>query len=227
MSVHVRVALLLLILGGGAMMGAKYVLPWWEEHQSTVLSDAGSVKERISIGVDSWIGYFPLCSTELKRRMRQLGYALQCVEDKADYAKRMESLASGEIQLAVATVDSYVLNGRARNYPGTIVAVLDESKGGDALVAWQDKVGRLEDLRALEQTRIAFTPASPSEHLLKAVSVHFDIAALRQPGPWRVETDGSGDALRRLLDHQVDAAVLWEPDVSKALKEPGIHRLLG
>jgi ABC-type nitrate/sulfonate/bicarbonate transport system substrate-binding protein len=173
------------------------------------------------------VGYFPLCSTELKRRLRQQGYALQCVEDKADYAQRMEKLTKGDLQLAVATVDSYVLNGRSRNYPGTIVAVLDESKGGDALVAWQDKVGRLEDLRSLEQTRIAFTPASPSEHLLKAVSVHFDIAALRQPGPWRVETDGSGDALHRLLDHQADAAVLWEPDVSKALKEPGVHRLLG
>ncbi|MDD5036553.1 MAG: phosphate ABC transporter substrate-binding/OmpA family protein [Methylococcaceae bacterium] len=227
MSIHVRLALVLLILGSAAMVGSKFLLPWWQDRQSKTLSDARTTKGQIGIGIDNWVGYFPLCSAEMKRRMRQQGYLLQCHEDRADYAQRLKDLAEGKIQLAVATVDSFVLNGLKQNYPGTIIAVLDESKGGDALVAWRDRLNGLEDLRQLDQIRIAFTPASPSEHLLKALSVHFDIAALRQPGPWRVEADGSPDALRRLLAREVDAAVLWEPDVSRALKERGVHRLLG
>jgi len=227
MSFHVRLALVLLLLGSIVIVGVKTFLPAWEEQQGINLSDARDTKGKIVIGVDNWVGYFPLCSPEMKRRMHEQGYLLDCRDDNADYARRMDDLADGRIDLAVATVDSYVLNGARKNYPGAIVAVLDESKGGDALVAWADRLSRVEDLHKLEGRKIAYTPASPSEHLLRALAVHFDIAPLRQPGSWLVAAEGSTDALKRLLAHEVDAAVLWEPSVSRALREPGIHRVLG
>src|SRR4030095_13910893 len=111
--------------------------------------------------------------------------------------------------------------------PGAIIAVIDESKGGDAIVAWKDKAGSLDALKAAQTPTIAFTPASPSEYLLRATAVHFDVPALRSgKGKWRVEADGSPDALKRFLDHKTDAAVVWEPDVTRALATPGVIKLL-
>ncbi|MGR9044502.1 MAG: phosphate ABC transporter substrate-binding/OmpA family protein [Gammaproteobacteria bacterium] len=226
MRIHTKIALALLVCGSIAIFGGKALLTYLEDKQSIAVSDAKLSKGKIVIGIDNWIGYFPLCSPVMQRRLYQQGYLLECVEDKADYGQRIESLANGSLDLAVATVDSYLVNGGSTKFPGAIIAVLDESKGGDALVAWTDKIDSLDTLRQSDDFKIAFTPDSPSDHLLKAVAVHFDIARLKQRRQWPVLTEGSEDALQRLLDRQVDAAVLWEPDVSKALRQQGIKTLL-
>jgi outer membrane protein OmpA-like peptidoglycan-associated protein len=227
MNVHAKVALALVVLGAAAIAAVKYAWPIWQERSQRATSDARDTKARIAIGVDNWIGYFPLCSDEMKKRMRGAGYVLVCEDDKADYASRMQRLKDGKLQFAVATVDAYLLNGAPKGFPGTIVAVIDESKGGDAIVAWRDRAPNLDALKRMPSLKVAFTPASPSEHLLRAVAVHFDVPALRQKGAWRVEANGSPDALKKLQARQADVAVLWEPDVARALTNPAIVKLLG
>jgi len=228
MNVHAKSAIAILAIGLAGMLAFKYGWPLVQERLQRETSDARDTKARMIVGVDNWIGYFLLCSAEMKKRMRAGGYLLQCEDDKADYAGRMQRLKNGELQFAVATIDSYILNGAAKAFPGTIVAVIDESKGGDAIVAWKDRFATLEDLKKKTPMKIAFTPNSPSEHLLKAMAVHFDVAALRHmQGPWRLEANGSPDALEKLLARKSDAAVLWEPDVTRALANPGITKLLG
>ena len=216
-----------LLLGSIALSVLYYYKPdVLDPHRGT--SDAGTADRVINIGTDNWIGYLPLCGKEMRRRMHSSGYLLRCVDDNADYATRMKKLRSGELQLAVATVDSFLLNAASEKFPGAIVSVIDESKGGDAVIAHKDRVANLEELKKRRDFRIAFTPASPSEHLLKAVSTHFDVPALRErKGAWRVEVGGSRDALKRFEAKEVDVAVLWEPDVSKALEKPGRVKLLG
>jgi ABC-type nitrate/sulfonate/bicarbonate transport system substrate-binding protein len=109
-----------------------------------------------------------------------------------------------------------------------IIMVIDESSGGDAIVARRDRLKSLDDLKTRTDYRIAFTAGSPSEYLLKAVAVHFDVPPLRNPqGTWRVAVNSSAEALKQLREGKVDAAVLWEPDVSRALAENGIYRVLG
>lgn len=226
MRTHTKIALLLLIVGSVGILAGKALWTYFEERQSIAFSDAKLSKGKIVIGVDNWIGYFPLCSPVMQRRLYQQGYLLECIEDQADYAGRMQALAKGDLDLAVATVDSYLVNGGASKFPGAMIAVLDESKGGDALVAWKDKLASLDALRQAKDFKIAFTPDSPSDHLLKSIAVHFDLTQLKQRRNWPVLTQGSEDALQKLLNKQVDAAVLWEPDVSKALQEKGVLTLL-
>ena len=48
------------------------------------------------------------------------------------------------------------------------------------------------------------------------------IDQLKQPGPWRVEAQGSEDAFEKLKKGLVEAAILWEPDVSRALALEGV-----
>jgi ABC-type nitrate/sulfonate/bicarbonate transport system substrate-binding protein len=156
------------------------------------------------------------------------GYAWRCDDDKADVPGRLKRLADGELDFAVSTVDAYLLNGAALDFPAAIVAVLDESKGGDAILARRSKIADLEALKRNPGVRIAFTPASPSEHLLKSIGAHFDLPQLRQPrGDWRVETQGSSDALEKLKSGAADVAVLWEPDVSRALSDAAYVKLIG
>ena len=227
MNVHVKIAVSLIVIGALGAASYRYLGPMLETRMQIDTSDARGAKGRIVIGTDNWVGYFPLCSDEMRKRMRGRGYVLVCEDDKADYAKRMAALRAGRLQFAVATVDAYLLNGPEAGFPGAIVAVIDESKGGDAIVAWKDKAASIDALKANPTPSIAFTPGSPSEHLLRAAAVHFDVPTLRQgKGPWRVEAQGSSDALKKLLARKVDAAVLWEPDVARALATPGVTKLL-
>lgn len=228
MSAHVKVFIGILVLGVAGILGAKYALPKLRDALQRETSDAAETKGTLVIGVDNWIGYFPLCSPEMAKRMRHAGYGLRCEDDKADYAGRYQRMAEGKLDLAVGTVDAYVLNGAAQNYPAAIVAVLDESRGGDAIVARRSAVASLDALKQKTDVRVAYTPASPSEHLLKSIATHFDIPLLRQRGgKWRVTADGSPDALKKLQAKQADVAVLWEPDVSRALADPELVKLIG
>jgi outer membrane protein OmpA-like peptidoglycan-associated protein len=159
--------------------------------------------------------------------MRRSGYILICEDDQADYGDRMDRLKSGEIDFAVATVDSFILNGADRNYPGAIVMVIDESKGGDAILARKEKVAGLDVLKGLTDVRVAFTPDSPSHHLAKAAADHFNVPELLPGGKLRIETSGSKKAMEKLLAGQTDVAICWEPDVSRALADKNVIKLLG
>ncbi len=219
---------LLLLVVGLVTIGAVYFLkPYFQEKQQRNLSDARESKGNIKIAVDNWIGYFPLCSPEMKKRMRQQGWNLVCEDDQADYPQRMKRLKDEEIDLAVATVDSFLLNGAPRGFPGTIVAVIDESQGGDAIVARKDAVASLNALKGRTDLKVAFTPGSPSHHLLKAAAEHFSVPELLPSGDRLIPTQGSEEALKRLLSGKAQVAALWEPDVSRALAQDGIVKLLG
>jgi len=233
MNKHTKIFLGIILLGVIVVLSIKFLQPGWIEKQQKNTSDAINTKGTIRIGVDNWIGYFPLCSPKMEDKLRKLGYLLQCVDDQADYESRFQKLKDGDLQFAVATIDSYLINGAKFHYPGTITAVIDESKGGDAIVARQSVFADIDALKEnpsktnASKTKIAFTPASPSEHLLKSVSEHFGLPFTSRHSGWQVETDGSSQALKKLQSGKVDVAVLWEPDVSRALASPGIIKLIG
>lgn len=225
MQGHTKVALILVFLGVLGIGVYRFAQPWIDAQLQKSATDSANIHGTLRIAVDAWVGYFPLCSPDMAQRMRQSGYLWECVDDEADYGSRFTKLKQNEYDLAVATVDSYLLNGRALDYPSPIVAVLDESKGGDALVAWGESVPNLETLKNKTPLKVAFTLNSPSHHLLKAVASHFDMPGLRAAAV-AVPSEGSGDALQKFLNKSVDVAVLWEPDVSRALAQEGTVRLL-
>lgn len=230
MNKHVKIVIFLLIAGLIALGAAKLLLPKWQDHTQKTTSDARATKGTIVLAMDNWVGYQPLCSQQMKTRMRQAGYIFECVNDGANYAERMENLRKDKYQFIVATVDSYLLNGARENFPGVIIAVIDESFGGDAILAWKDQFENLDSLKQAKDLKVGLTPNSPSEHLAKSAAVHFDIPVLKQKSrTWLVETNGSEEALKKLLKKEVPVAVLWEPDVSRALEKGKgqIVKLLG
>ncbi len=227
MNKRVVGALAVLVLGLMVVIAIRFAQPYLQDAHQRQTSDARATKGKITIAMDNWVGYVPLCSTEMKKRLRKSGWMLQCQDDKANYALRMKRLREREIDFAVATVDSYLLNGSPQGFPGVAIAVLDESKGGDAIVARKNMVASLDAMKGRTDLRVAFTPDSPSHHLAKAAADHFDVPELLPPAARRIATKGSQEALARLLAGKTDVAVLWEPDVSKALAHDGIIKLLG
>lgn len=228
MKTHSKIALSIVFLGVLAVTAYKFVIPFFESSAQLQSSDGKDIKAKLVIGMDSWIGYFPLCSREMLSAMRADGVLLQCVDDNANYQERFEKLKNNTYQLAVSTIDAYLLNGRDFRYPGVIISVLDESKGGDAIIANRDKIKSLDNLKLQTDIKIAFTPDSPSDHLLKSVGAHFDIPMLKdKKGNWRQTTNGSEEARQQLMNGSVDVAVLWEPDVSKALNDKRFTKIIG
>lgn len=220
-------ALLLVIIVVIGAFGVKYFLPYFEKSQQRATTDATKTKGRIVVALDNWIGYFILRSPEMENAMRRAGYILVCEDDNADYGRRMDRLKEGDIDFAVATVDSFILNAAPRHYPGAIIMVIDESKGGDAILARKEKVPGLDALKGRTDVRVAFTPDSPSHHLAKAAADHFNVPELLPRGKLRIETNGSQKAMEKLLAGQTDVAICWEPDVSRALADKNIIKLLG
>ena len=210
---------------------AKKLIPVLKSKQQQETSDAKDLKGKITLAIDDWIGYFPISSSRMKKAMRSEGYLLDISNDGGDYPARVKKLRDGELDFAVVTVDSYILNAAPADFPATIVTILDESKGGDAMVAYTNVVSSLDSFKsftAQTMPKIAYTPASPSQHLLKAISSHFNVPALKNIGRnQRVETKDSQEALKFLIDKKVSVAILWEPNVSKALEIPGVAKILG
>jgi len=225
MRSHAKIALIVVVVGALSIGGYRLALPWINAKLQKTSTDALYTQGTVRIAVDGWVGYFPLCSPQMISRMRRIGYLLECTDDNADYPQRFERLRADHYDFAVATVDSYLLNGRAFDYPGPIVAVVDESKGGDALVAWQSELPNLESVKTRANLLLAYTPGSPSHHLLKAVASHFDAPQLRAKAV-AVYTHGSAEAYQQFIDKKVQGAVLWEPEVSKALAHADVVKLL-
>src|SRR5207244_12542356 len=113
MSIHVKVFVAILVLGIVGILGYKFALPHLQDAWQRQTSDAAATKGKLTIGIDSWAGYFPLCSPEMSKRERAEGYALRCDDDQSDLPARIKRLADGQLDFAVATVDAYVLNGAA------------------------------------------------------------------------------------------------------------------
>jgi outer membrane protein OmpA-like peptidoglycan-associated protein len=233
MNKHLIIFLSIITLSFVFIVGWKYTKPLLDERLQKKSSDASSTLATLHIGTDNWIGYFPLCSPGMHKNLRLAGYQLRCEDDQADYSTRFRRLRRGELQFAAATVDSYLLNGQQEDYPGTIIMVLDESKGGDALIAKKEVFSSLDALKGEQLKKggqqIAFTPNSPSEHLLKGISRDFGLPLFTEQdsGHWMVKTDGSEKALNALRQGKVAAAALWEPDVSRALALPDMVKLIG
>ena len=227
---NVKAALVFFVVVGAILLGLRFAMPFYAEWKLRHASDAKATKGTITVAVDNWIGYFPLCSPEMKKAMRSSGWNFRCEDDEADYPKRMKRLKDKDIRFAVATVDSFILNGAPVNFPGVIPMVIDQSKGGDSILARKDCVANLNALKGRVDIKVALTPNSPSHHFAKVAASHFGIPELLPPKDRTgrlVETNGSKEALKKLLSGEVCVAILWEPDVSRALADKNIIKLLG
>ena len=217
----------LLVLATLAMVGWGLSRPWREARRNADLfartSDSRQYKRTVTIWGDDWLGYLVLRSPRFAHALADQDIGVRW-EMEPDFAKRFAGLRDGKCDFVAATLDSYLANGNATGWPGAITWVIDESFGGDAILAGEN-VKSLDDLNRTG-VRGAFVGLSPSEFLLRSEITHFHLDRLRG-GLEKSRVDDIDAAYNALRDKRADFAVLWEPMVTRAKNEiPGAHVLI-
>lgn len=156
----------------------------------------------------TWVGYAPLYLAQEKGFFEGISVELEKIEETPS---RRAALASGNVQGSVDILDSFV-NGAVAGLPASVVLKLDDSMGGDGIIV-RKGINSIQDLRG---KTVAYPQGLPSHFFLLAL---LDRAGMRitdiESRP--MEADQAGAAF---VSGSVDAAVTWEPWLTKAAAMP-------
>jgi NitT/TauT family transport system substrate-binding protein len=197
--------------GGGKSMKKSLVV----EIMVLAFLLAGSAfgAEPIKLGMSTWLGYAPLYLAKEKGFFKKQGVDVEIVviESPAD---RRAAFAGDKIQGMATTVDTHVMTAAAENpIPVKQVLALDDSHGGDGIVA-KKEIKTIKDLKG--KTVAAQLGAGASYFWLNYV--------LKENGmklsDLKTIDMKAGDAGSAFVAGKVDAAVTWEPWLSKAKATP-------
>ena len=172
--------------------------------------------QRVNIAFQKWVGYGPLYLAQEKGFFKEEGIELVFVDEQLDSARR-DAFKQGMLDCEAGTIDLLV-SKRAEDTPIVAVLEIDHSLGSDGIVATED-IKTVEDLIG---KKVAFARDDVGETFIsylfhkKGLSLN-DITIV----PRRPE-----DAWSAFLDGEADAAVTWEPWLSKATQRPGGHILI-
>ncbi len=181
-------------------------------------------QETLRIAHDSFSGYSALRSGALAERMAVRGVKLDFVDDGANYGDRIRAVQRGDVELAVFTIDALLAaSAELDDWPATILLILDETRGADAMVAYEADVPDLDALND-PSASVVYTEASPSETFARILHDHFSIDTEREQ--WLSAAADPSTVLAKLRRGRSAGKrgyVLWEPHVSQALEIDGVH----
>jgi NitT/TauT family transport system substrate-binding protein len=200
-------------LKGGLILGllAGLFLAGCEERSDK----AKSSTHKYRIGLGPWVGFGPLYLAHDKGFFKEAGCEVELIV-LTGIAERNSALKSGRIDALAAPVDYFVLSA-GNNLEATIVMAIDESVGGDGIVA-RKEISRFEDLRG---RTLAFQRGLPSEFFVRALLRQHDVK-MSEVRTVDMETDQAGAAF---ISGKIDAAAVWEPWLTKAREQGGGHVL--
>jgi NitT/TauT family transport system substrate-binding protein len=177
---------------------------------------ARAAAEQLVIGHSTWVGYGPLFLARDKRFFDEAGVSVE-LPTIEDPKLRFAALAAGKLDGIVTTLDTMSLYWK-KDFQFRAVLGLDDSKGGDGIIA-TDKITSIKGLRG---KKVAFNEGSVSHFFLSVL--------LRKNGMTEKNIQGvnmrQDDAGAAFMSHKVDAAVTWEPWLTRAKKAPGGHILV-
>lgn len=201
-----------------------------ESKQEQEILDATSggsqYKARIKLGLDGFSGYSVLRSDQFSQQLLSRGIKLDVVDDGANYEQRIKALANGELQFAAFPIDALLKSSQELgSLPATIVALVDESRGADALVAYKKKFPNFDTLNSPD-TRFVLVEGSPSETLVRVLmrDLQWD-----QVGSQALSYVPSEKELvaryRAAVPGGNEVFVTWEPVVSELLVNDQLYVL--
>lgn len=190
----IAVFLLMLMLGAGASV-----------HQ------VAAADKSMVIALPTWTGYGPLFLAKEKGFFSQYGLDVQ-LSVTQDLSTRKQALAAKRVD-AMATALDVQVTVAAAGIPLKVVWALDDSFGGDGILAKND----IKTISDLKGKRIAFLRGSTSHFLLLTA---LDSVGLSEKDIIPVNMT-AGDAGAAFVAGRVDAAVTWEPWLTKGSSGAG------
>lgn len=164
----------------------------------------------------TWVGYGPLYIAQEKGYFEKYNIApeLVIIEDESQYAG---ALASGQIQALGNVLDREVIHF-AKGTPEVFVFAMDESSGGDGIVA-KAEITSVEDLKG---ATVGLDKSSTAYFFFLTI---LDAYGLQEEDV-DIQEMGAGDAGAAFVAGKLDAAVVWEPWLSNASQREGGHVLV-
>lgn len=167
------------------------------------------LSEKIVLGFNPWPGYFPWFIAQEKGIFEKYGLNVE-IKYFPVLSDQLSAVSTGQLDATGITVNDLVVP-LSKGIKLKAVGVHDISNGGDALVV-NKEINALEDLKGM---RIA-TELGTVDHLLMMV-------ALKQAGLTESDVEftnmSMNDAGPALISGRLDAASLYEPFVSMAVKD--------
>ncbi len=211
---------------------------WWkpttaakqEKQQEEVVeatSGTSSYQHTFKLGLDGFSGYAVLRSPQLKEQLRTVGIKVETIDDGANYNERMAALADGRLAMAAFPLDALLTASSGRKLlPATVVALIDETRGADALVAYREKFPNIDSLNNPE-TRFVLVSGSPSETLFRVLLHDFQ---LDRVSPKAILPVGNADeVIKRYKAAQPsgnEVFITWEPYISQLKTNESMQVLL-
>jgi NitT/TauT family transport system substrate-binding protein len=172
--------------------------------------------EPLKIRYSIWVGYGPLFIAKEKGYFKEENVDVELVNIE-DPKEGFAALAAGRLHGVVSTIDTMVLylkTGKEYQY----VLALDDSAGGDGIVARKE----IKSVKDLKGKKVAVNEGSVSQFFLNVI--------LKDSGMSQKDVDvvnmKQGDAGAAFVAEKVDAAVTWEPWLTKSKNAPHGHILV-
>jgi NitT/TauT family transport system substrate-binding protein len=188
-----------------------FVLAACGKEEASNSSNSGKSSEPLRVTMPTWTGYGPLFLAKEKGFFEKNGVdvELSIIEGLGE---RKQALAGGKID-GMATALDVQVSLAASNIPVQVVWLLDDSYGGDGILVKNE----IKDIQDLKGKKVAFEVGSTS-HMLA-------LTALKQGGLTEKDVEvvpmSAGDAGAAFTAGKVDAAVTWEPWLTKGAEANG------
>lgn len=184
---------------------------------STCRNNTNSTLPTVKVAINTWPGLGPYYVAKAKGFDKEEGIVLDVIMNE-DTVGRHSSLAAGEVDLVGITLDSVII-ARSRGVPMTVIGQSDFSYGGDGIIATKD----IKTVADLKGKKIACAEGLPSHFFLLVVLRKYGL------GPHDftfVPADDGSQAAQLFTSGRVDAAVTWDPWISKAESLTNGHVLI-
>jgi NitT/TauT family transport system substrate-binding protein len=172
--------------------------------------------DTVTIAHSTWVGYGPLYIARDKGFFKENGVDVDLVVME-DPKERFPTLMADRIQMIASTVDTALLYMKQPDDYKYIVAI-DDSNGGDGIVANKD----IKTIADLKGKQVAVNEGSVSEFYL---NVLLQKAGLNE-SDLNVVNMTAADAGTAFVSKQVEAAVTWEPWLSRGKATDHGHLLV-
>jgi len=164
-------------------------------------------RETLIVAHDQWIGFSGFFVAQAQGYFAQEGLDVKEV-DFSGPGDTLPPLLSGHVDIALTTLYNLALLAARGEAQARAIYLLDTSNGADAVVA-APSIRRVADLAG---KNVGVTVGDVNQLLLRKA---LDAAGVREDQVHIVNMNAD-DAGAALLAHRIDAAVTWEPWVSRA-----------
>jgi hypothetical protein len=199
-----------------------------QHNDANVAATSGTSRytQEIAVGLDSFSGYAVLRSPEFENQLTSRKIKLKLVDDNADYAARIAALEKGSLQFAVFPADALIKAcSKMDSPPATIIAIIDETRGADAMLAYSKRFENVDQLNSPD-VRFVLVGDSPSETLARVVIQDFGLDRISKNAIQAVSSPEKVIEQYRKADPSTNEVyVVWEPYVSQMLANDALHVL--